>query len=378
MSGAFKGPHLRELVRLPVRGDRCAVHGNHLIVGSHGAMAPHELTTIDIANPASPKVKSRIRFKYRMPAVTLVGNLVYVFEDERAIHLVRLDKGKPTIFDCHLMFGQDLPEMATLGARFLVAARGRAGVSVFDVSDPAQPVETDVRALGSRSVESLLVVGQRVFAAAGADGLVELRADSDGKLVETGRWFGGDKGFEVERVFAIDGRLWIFGEGTLPYEPQPVDGGRDDDDTYEEYGKYREHDEDDDVAPEPNTVILSLDDVGGAPIWVGTNPIRPKQLRPVPGGGAIALHGYRCWRFPSAGKAELLFKRHEKVPEAGAKKPRTYVEVAGGATGRGRFELTSDAACWLRLGKHLMVQQPDELVIYAIHPKSPLATMAEG
>ncbi|HLL25643.1 MAG TPA: hypothetical protein VK427_26080, partial [Kofleriaceae bacterium] len=313
MSAVFKGPHLREVARVPVRGDRFAVRGNQLIVGSLHAEPPRELTVVDVSTPDRAEVKAKLPFKYPISVVQLVGDVVYVYEYKRAIHLVRMDGVTPVRFDCHLMFGKDVSILAAVGSHWLVAARKWQGiVSVLDVVDPTRPIETDALELGTSSVESLVVVGDRVFVAASRSGLVELRIDVNGKLIEVARWFGGDR-FRVDRVFAIGGELWVFGEGTLPYEP-PADGAAGepaDEDPDEDTDDY-EYEE---ANQEPNTLIFSLEDVGGAPAWIGTNPVRPAHLSPMVGGGAIALESYRCWHFPRAEKAKLLFERWETRPD---------------------------------------------------------------
>ncbi|HLL22755.1 MAG TPA: hypothetical protein VK427_11515, partial [Kofleriaceae bacterium] len=205
-------------------------------------------------------------------------------------------------------------------------------------------------------------------------------------------------GFRVDRVFAIGGELWVFGNGTLPYtapEESEANAATDDDEDVDdeedaeeedadeekaaiEVGEEDDDDEDDEyeedeAEEEPNTLILSLADVGGAPVWIGASPVKPTHLCPLAGSGAISLQGYRCWHFPRAATAKVLFERRETRPDwNGLDGPREYVEGSDHNT-----SVPGDAACWVRRGNHLILQQPDALVIYAINPESPLATMAE-
>lgn len=333
--------HLRELARLPVRGDRFIRRGDQVLVAKLYGSPPHALTVVDIASPATPRVLSATPFAYPMQSLASVGGLLYVFESERAIHLVRIDENPPATPDCHLMFRKQLYELHPLGERWLVGAANFDGVVLLDVSNPAVPREASWRKLGDSYVESIAIAGSRIFAAGHRDGLVELSVDSNGALVERSRRFGGDDGFTVQRVFVVGDHLWVFGDGALPY------GGDED----------------------ANTVVFALSDLE-TPVWSGASPTMPKRMRALPDGGAITLDGYRCYRYPAAGAPELLFELRETAGE------RSYVEV-NATTAREALPhhlgIADDATCWMRRGEHLFVQRADELAIYVIAPDSPLA-----
>jgi hypothetical protein len=366
--------HLREIARVDVRGDKLAFHQGRALVASLHAPGERELSIVDLSRMEAPRVLSRLPFKYQMQAITVVGDVAYVFEYGRAIYLVKVgDPVRPVADDCFLMFKGNVYDFARVGERWLVLARNWEGVSVLDVSDPEHPRETDAKKLGESYVEGLAVVGERVFAASNQDGVVELRVDADGKLVEVGRWLGGEDGFRVDEVYVIGDELRVFGNGTLPWpatgakakkkqDADDDDGGDDDDDEDDE--EYEEEPE------EPNAVTFALADLS-TPRWVGAVKSQPSAMSPLPDGSAIVFSGYRCYRFPAAGPSEHLFTLYERSDT------KEYLEIGAGVRPEHdrNQSCLGDIAAWRRIGRHLVLQEPERMRIFEIDPRSPLAAM---
>jgi hypothetical protein len=323
--------HLREVARAPVRGDRLALRGDRAVVGSIHTGEPHELTVVDLTAIAAPRIVSCSPFEYQIQAVTVVDDVAYAFEYRRAIHLVRLDE-RPRTFDCHLMFKEEVYEFYPVGKRWLLAARNWSGVTVFDIADPASPREQSTLKLGESCVEALAIVGERIFAAGSRDGLVELQLAEDGTLSEVARWLGGEDGFSVETVFAIGDRLWVFGNGTFPFAKADEDKAREED-IYEE------------PEGDPNCVVFALSDLE-TPLWFGDTTVKPRQLRGLPDGRAIALDSGKCFVFPPAGKPELLFRDRDL-----------------------------DVRAWDLHAGHIVALVDQALAVFAIEPSSPLAAL---
>ncbi|MCU0675455.1 MAG: hypothetical protein MUE69_22005 [Myxococcota bacterium] len=363
--------HLHELARLPVRGDRFVRCGEQLLVTNHRGSPPYALSVVDISSPATPRLVSLLPFVSRLQSSVVVHALFYVFERERALHLVLPSESGPVTLDCHLMFRDQVHHMERVGSRWLVGALNFGGVVVLDVMNPTVPVETARRKLGDSFVESFAVSGERIFVAAQADGLVELTVDADGALFETRRLLGRDDGFCVQQVFVVGDHLWVFGDGTLPY-------ARPDENDHERGGELYVEPE-----PDPNTVVFVLSNLD-EPVWFGASPALPKRMRALPDdGGAVVLDDYRCFHFfGGGGKTELLFQMQETRPdwEGRPDEPRRYLEVDA-TTDLDALpqpnSVTHDVAHWIRRGAHLYVQRMDELTVYAISPESPIARMME-
>jgi hypothetical protein len=358
--------HLRELACIPLLGDKLSRFGDRLLIGSLHGPEPRALTVVELE--PTPRVVSELPFKHQIQALTTVGDVGYVFEAGRAIHLVQLDRNPPIAEDCVLMFRQQIYRFAHVGARWLVLARNWEGVSVLDVSDPVHPRETDARKLGDSFCEDVVVVGERVFCAAHGDGLVELRIDEAGKLVEVGRWLGGEDQFGVDKIYVVGDSLWLFGNGALPYakreaeEAEEAAEAGDDGDDDEDYEEEEE---------EADTVILPLADLS-TPRWFGASGVQPRGLQALDDGTAIAFEGYRCWHLTGRGKGEVLFQRYERDDT------KAYVEVGGRHDRAANISIADDVTGWIRIGERLYLKSTTELRVYAFDPASPIARVVPG
>jgi hypothetical protein len=157
-----------------------AVDGDLLFVGDYYG----RLHIIDIADPAHPLVRGRVRFDLAPVGLTLFGDQVLMTGDKSVVKIVDVgDPDAPVVVGSldERLYGRSIA-VTSDGYAFVVAYFS-SRVRVVDVRNPAAPVEIGEIALDDHP-HAVQVAGDHAFFAAGGGGLLIIDVSSPVDPVE--------------------------------------------------------------------------------------------------------------------------------------------------------------------------------------------------
>ena len=312
---------LELLARLPAeRAGRFLVEGDRLFL-----IAGDRLLVASLADPDRPEMMAGIRFRAQLTDLVGVGDVLFVGERGRAVNLVAVaDPGRPDYFDCLVLLGLPVDQLAKLGDKLAASLKSHEQLALFDVGDPRRPRELKRLALGD-GLEDLAVDGETLWIANDDRGLVRVELSGD-ELKETGRWLE-DEGFQPQKVFAGQERLYLYG-----------------------YGDDSERD----------LWILDKGDPARVIAAVESDTSTPRALMEVDGRALYYHSHYTCSLIEPDGTVRTLFRQYETDED------KRYLETTEG------HDLEESCTCmdviehWLVRDGRLYASQGDEFLVYGI------------
>ncbi len=321
MSGVPAHHRLELLARLPAeRAGRFLIEGDRLFL-----LAGDRLLVASLADPARPEILAGIRFKNQLTDLALSADVLFVGERGRAVNLVAVtDPSRPDYFDCMVLLGLPVDQLARVGNKLAVSLASHEQLALYDLDDPRSPSELKRIALGD-GIEDLAVDGDTIWVANDDRGLVRVEVAGDALKV-TGRWLE-DEGFQPQKVFAGQERLYLYGYGD--------DADRD-------------------------LWILDKADPARVIAVVESNTSAPRALMEIDGRALYYHSHYTCSLIEPDGSVRELFRQYETDAD------KRYLETTEGHDLEESCTCMDDIEHWLVRDGRLYASQGDEFLVYRI------------